>query len=310
MHGSGHGQDARCVSQIVLDAVLGELSLDGVARSAGSGALGAAALNHEAVDNAVEIQSVIETLLHEADEIVDCVGGDFRIKLRFDDIAIFHFKGFFCIGYLNPELSGQKLSGCRILLEGFEEIDQEFLEQVHTRALGLPVTIAETARLRIREMTLSDLPELNRICRENGLPETGEEEAKAYIRYMYGLYQCGMWVVLEKESCRIIGRAGFGIADYLPEAELDLGYLIDTPYRRQGYGEEACRAVLAYGKEVLELPEISAYAEAENTASCHLLEKLGFGREQEFFCKEQKMYRYRKALAADKNPESTDLTGA
>jgi len=68
MHGSGHGQDARCVSQIVLDAVLGELSLDGVARSAGSGALGAAALNHEAVDNAVEIQSVIETLLHEADE--------------------------------------------------------------------------------------------------------------------------------------------------------------------------------------------------------------------------------------------------
>ena len=93
MHGSGHGQDARCVSQIVLDAVLGELSLDGVARSAGSGALGAAALNHEAVDNAVEIQSVIETLLHEADEIVDCVGGDFRIKLRFDDIAIFNFNG-------------------------------------------------------------------------------------------------------------------------------------------------------------------------------------------------------------------------
>ena len=80
-------------------------------------------------------------------------------------------QGFFCIGYLNPELSGQKLSGCRILLEGFEEIDREFLEQVHTRALGLPVTIAETARLRIREMTLSDLPELNRICRENGLPE-------------------------------------------------------------------------------------------------------------------------------------------
>ena len=143
-------------------------------------------------------------------------------------------------------------------------------------------------------MTLSDLPELNRICRENGLPETGEEEAKAYIRSMYGLYQCGMWVVLEKESGRIIGRAGFGIADYLPEAELDLGYLIDTPYRRQGYGEEACRAALDYGRDWLELPEISAYAEAENTASCHLLEKLGFRREQEFTCKEQKMYRYRK----------------
>ena len=30
-------------------------------------------------------------------------------------------QGFFCIGYLNPDLPGQKLSGCRILLEGFEE---------------------------------------------------------------------------------------------------------------------------------------------------------------------------------------------
>ncbi|MEI3521986.1 MAG: GNAT family N-acetyltransferase [Anaerosacchariphilus sp.] len=104
-------------------------------------------------------------------------------------------------------------------------------------------------------MTLADLPALNALCRENGYDEMGEEEAKAYIKYMYGLYQCGMWVVLEKESGRIIGRAGFGIADYLPEAELDLGYLIDTPYRRQGYGEEACRAALDYGRDWLELPD-------------------------------------------------------
>ena len=209
-------------------------------------------------------------------------------------------QGFFCIGYLNPELPGQKLSGCRILLEGFEEIDRGFLEQVHTRALGLPVRIAETRRLILREMTLSDLPELNRICRENGLPETGEEEAGAYIRYMYGLYQCGMWVVLEKESGRIIGRAGFGIADYLPEAELDLGYLIDTPYRRQGYGEEACRAVLDYGRDWLELHRISAYVEEENQVSVHLLEKLGFQRQLEFLCRvsgrKKQMYRYEKRL--------------
>ena len=209
-------------------------------------------------------------------------------------------QGFFCIGYLNPELPGQKLSGCRILLEGFEEIDRGFLEQVHTRALGLPVRIAETRRLILREMTLSDLPELNRICRENGLPETGEEEAGAYIRYMYGLYQCGMWVVLEKKSGRIIGRAGFGIADYLPEAELDLGYLIDTPYRRQGYGEEACRAALDYGRDWLELQRISAYVEKKNQASVHLLEKLGFQRQREFLYRvsgrKKQMYRYEKRL--------------
>ena len=30
--------------------------------------------------------------------------------------------GFFCVGYLNPALQEEHLSGCRILLEGFQEI--------------------------------------------------------------------------------------------------------------------------------------------------------------------------------------------
>lgn len=205
-------------------------------------------------------------------------------------------QGFICIGYLNPERPGERLSGCKLLLEGFEEIDRSFLEQVHTRALGLPVTIAETERLRIREMTLSDLPALNVLCRENGYDETGAEEATAYIEYMYGLYQCGMWLVFEKKSGRLIGRCGFGVADYLDFSELDLGYLIAETHRGQGYAEEACRAVLAYGAETLELPEISAYVEEGNRASEKLLKKLDFQWERRFIYKGKAMCRYRKRL--------------
>ena len=201
-------------------------------------------------------------------------------------------QGLFCVGYLNPSLPEQRLSGCRILLEGFEEIDRLFWENVHTRALGLPVTIAETKRLVIREMALSDLPALNALCRRNGYEETGEEEAKAYIAYMYGLYQCGMWLVFEKKSGSLIGRCGFGVADYLDFSELDLGYLMDASCRRQGYTEEACRAVLSYGKEVLELPGISAYVEETNTASRTLLGKLGFDRERILSYDEKTLYRY------------------
>lgn len=204
--------------------------------------------------------------------------------------------GLFCIGYLSRERSGEKLSGCRILLEGFEEIDAAFLREVHTRALGLPITIAETERLKIREMTLSDLPELNALCRRNGFDEIGEEEARAYITYMYGLYQCGMWLVFEKKSGRLIGRCGFGVADYLDVSELDLGYLMDGAYRRQGYALEACRAVLTYGDERLQFPQISAYAEEENFASQALLEKLGFIQIQSFAWNKTTMHRYlRKA---------------
>lgn len=209
-----------------------------------------------------------------------------------EDERIARDGGFFCIGYLNPGRTKERLSGCRILLEGFEEIDRTFLEEVHTRALGLPVTIAETRRLRIREMSLSDLPALNALCRKNGYAGMEEEEAKAYIAYMYSLYQCGMWLVFEKKSGRLIGRCGFGVADYLDFTELDLGYLTDAEYRRQGYAEEACRAVLSYGDQVLQFPQISAYVEEENTASWALLGKLGFSLIQSFRWKGKTMRRY------------------
>lgn len=210
--------------------------------------------------------------------------------------------GYFCIGYLNPKFQGESLSACKILLEGFQEIDRGFLENVYTRACGLPVQIAETKRLIIREMTLEDLDEVNALYREGDsavfFPEASlerqeeEERIKAYITYMYGLYQFGMWVVIEKESRKLIGRAGFGIADYLDFSEVDMGYLIGRSYRRRGYGEEACRAVLEYAKSVLDFPGVSAYVDSENQESLGLLRKLGFHREQLFSCRERKLCRY------------------
>lgn len=211
--------------------------------------------------------------------------------------------GFFCVGYLNPAYPGERLAGCKILVEGFQEVDRTFLENVHTRALGLPVQIAETRRLLIREMTLQDLDTIHKLYQEGDSaffpPEYSldrkeeEQKIKAYIEYMYGLYQFGMWVVIEKESGKIIGRAGFGIADYLDFSEVDIGYLIGRAYRRRGYAEEACRAVLAYASQVLDFPGVSAYIEQKNSISLHLIEKLGFRRELDFSYQGRRLYRYR-----------------
>lgn len=214
--------------------------------------------------------------------------------------------GLFCLGCVRKDLPKEALWGCCLLLEGDQEVDRDFLENVHTRALGLPVRIAETERLLIREMTLEDLDDINGLYREEDFlfPETRpvlgrkeeEEKIKAYISYMYGMYQFGMWVVIEKESGKLIGRAGLGIADYLGFSEVDLGYLTGKEYRRKGYGEEAARAVLDYASRILELPGLSAYIDRGNKASLGLIEKLGFRREKEFVCKEageeRPMYRY------------------
>ena len=88
--GTGHGQDAALVLQIVLDAVVEELALDAVAGAAHAGALGAAALDHEAGNAAVEDQAVIEVLVCQIDEVVDALGCDLGIQLALDDAAVFH----------------------------------------------------------------------------------------------------------------------------------------------------------------------------------------------------------------------------
>ena len=79
--------------EVVLDAVAGELTLDGVARAAHTGALGAAALDHKARDDPVEDQPVVKAALDQRDKIVYRVGGDLGIELGLDQPAIFHFDG-------------------------------------------------------------------------------------------------------------------------------------------------------------------------------------------------------------------------
>ena len=91
--GAGHRQHAALVADGVLHAVGGELTLDAVAGAADADALGVAALDHEAGDDPVEDQAVIEALLDEADEIVHADGSQVRIQLCDDLAAVFHLDG-------------------------------------------------------------------------------------------------------------------------------------------------------------------------------------------------------------------------
>ena len=60
------------------------------------------------------------------------------------------------LGYLNPQIPGQKLSQAKMLVENFEEVDFHFLERVYQRKHGIPWTVIETRRCFLREMTLEE----------------------------------------------------------------------------------------------------------------------------------------------------------
>lgn len=194
--------------------------------------------------------------------------------------------GIPCIGFLNSDSGKQDLREAAMLVEGFEEVDTSFIVEVYRRAVGEPKKIAETSRLFIREITLDDLdalyalyehPDITKYI-ENLYEDRKQEEAflKAYIKNMYGFYGYGMWVVIEKETNRMIGRVGLNNREMDGEMELELGYMIGVPYQKKGYAYEACKAVLSYMINHMKRTVVYCISASDNKASTSLAKKLGF----------------------------------
>ena len=166
------------------------------------------------------------------------------------------------------------------------ELDPEFEKRDAFRKAGIPVEIARTDRLLIRETIDSDIPELYRIGTDQAVRKyiapmqpTLEEEivyTKAYVRHMYAFYDFGLWTVLEKDAYgqeRVIGRAGLFPSERLA-GQIEMGYMIAPECQGNGYGKEAAETVLRYAFNVLDLEEVHLFVEKENKASVKLAETL------------------------------------
>lgn len=84
------------------------------------------------------------------------------------------------------------------------------------------------------------------------------------------------WAVVERESGRVIGDAGFGLFE--PTGDVELGYTLARDRWGLGYATEAARACLEEGLEHLTVPRIIALADEENVASQRVAEKIGMTR--------------------------------
>lgn len=193
--------------------------------------------------------------------------------------------GIAVFAYANTEIPNQVYRGVDILIEGFEEVDADFLEKIYQREHHIPWTILETERCIIRELALEDMDEFfalydnEELCRYiEALYPFEEEKAfqHAYIENMYRFFGYGMWLVFLKENGELIGRAGLEHREYFEETELELGYLIAVKYQRQGYALEVCQAILEYATENTGFSRINALIDEENISSVRLAEKLGF----------------------------------
>ena len=78
----------------------GKFAVDLIARAAHAVALRAAALDHEAGDDAVENEAVIKARICQRDEVVDGVGGQLGIELAGHHRTALHLDGHNGIGHI------------------------------------------------------------------------------------------------------------------------------------------------------------------------------------------------------------------
>lgn len=190
--------------------------------------------------------------------------------------------------YLHEGNREQDFSGFLYAVEDPENLDPEYVGKVYRRQRGLPWKILETERCLVRETTPEDVEDFYRIYSapeitkymEELYPEKEQEKQyiREYIEKVYTFFEFGVWTVVEKKSGSVIGRAGFAYREGYQDPEL--GFIIGIPWQRQGYAEEVCRAILAYGWENLGFQQVQALVMPGNEASLRLCEKIGFRRKE------------------------------
>ncbi len=179
---------------------------------------------------------------------------------------------------------------CDHILIDVDDVDDEVFENIYRRCKDIPLDISETKRTFIREFSMPDLDDLFQLYSKPGMTKYMEplfeyEEEKQYelnyIQYIYKLYGFGMWLVYDKISKDLIGRAGIEVRDTcLEENQAELGFCIASDRWGQGLGYEVCSEIVRLAREEYDLNSLIARCDPDNKASRRLLEKLGF----EFIC--------------------------
>lgn len=194
------------------------------------------------------------------------------------------------IGFVNKNSGNQDLSKADMLIEGFEEIDYNFMNQVFERFHNIPWTITTTKNLIIKELCETDIPTLFSIL-DNPEIKTYQtyslqsldsfiEEQKAYVDKVYKFYGYGLWGVFLKENNTLIGRCGIQCQIINGREEFELSYEINPNYYGFGYGYESCKAIIDYAFSKLYITRIVAIIHTDNTHSINLAIKLGMKKEK------------------------------
>ncbi|MCR4956431.1 MAG: GNAT family N-acetyltransferase [Lachnospiraceae bacterium] len=187
------------------------------------------------------------------------------------------------------------------------EAEDVFLPRVYQRFWDLPWLITETKRMIIREEQESDLDAIYAMYEQPHIQQfldppfedRGEEleYMRKYRKYVYGFYGYGLWHLIDKATGEHVGRAGISPKVYEDGVRgAELGYMIAEPFTGRGYCMEACRGILMYALEQLDIRLVYLLVKPDNVVSIHIAEKLGFEFDKEITDQNRQMLRFYKGF--------------
>jgi [ribosomal protein S5]-alanine N-acetyltransferase len=144
-----------------------------------------------------------------------------------------------------------------------------------------------SAQLRLRPYRLSDAADLFALYSDamvtrywSHAPWEKHQQAETYLTERMALETPAVyaWAIADKASDRLIGTTTLFSLNG-PQARAEVGYALHPDYQGRGLAQEALRTVLSYAFDVLQLERIEADIDPRNTASCRLVERLGFKQE-------------------------------
>lgn len=146
------------------------------------------------------------------------------------------------------------------------------------------MTILETERLALREITTDDAEFLLKLLNEPSFIENIGDRNVRTIEHgrqyalngpiaSYQQHGFGLYLVELKGTRTPIGICGLVKRESLADA--DIGYALLPEYWRKGYALEATSAVKEYGSAKLGHKRLLAIVNPDNTSSIRVLEKLG-----------------------------------
>jgi ribosomal-protein-alanine N-acetyltransferase len=146
----------------------------------------------------------------------------------------------------------------------------------------------ETERLKIRNFTANDLDGLYEMIIQYQASELAAYDQQ-WPTVMEEIQKVVEWFASEenylavclKDSGRFIGFVSLNPTHQEGVKEYNLGYIFNFDYHGQGYATEACRAALDHAFHTLQADNVITGTAAVNSASCRLLERLGFKKTTE-----------------------------